>query len=212
MMADDRLARGTALAIGLGALIGMVPPLQNALARGDGLPDALWALLRFFTIVTNLMVAIVFLRIASGGRDAVKPIWLGCVVLAILLVGVVFNLVLGQMPQPSWWSRIGDSLHHHVAPLAVPLWWLIFARYGALGWRAPWLWSLYPLAYCAYILTRATLEPAGLPGRIPYFFMDAARLGWPTAIANMAAIAAGFVLAGHGLVVLDRALARRQRP
>lgn len=209
MSIPDRALRLSALAIGLGALVGMLPPLGKAMDGGEGLVAGLWGLLRFFTIWTNLLVALTFLAIAVRGRDAVAPFWLGGVVLAILLVGAVFNLLLGQIAQPSWWMRIGDSLHHHVAPLAVPLWWLVFARHGALGWRAPLWWALYPLGYSAYILIRAAIEPAGLPQRYPYFFLDVETLGWPLALLHMGGIAAGFVTAGYGLVALDRWLARR---
>lgn len=206
---NDRLARGTALAIALGALVGMLPPLGQAMERGDGVIAALWGLARFFTIWTNALVALVFGLIALRGRRAVAPVWLGAVVLAIMLVGLVFNLMLGQIAQPSWWMRIGDSLHHHAAPLAVPLWWLIFADHGKLGWRAPWLWALYPLGYSGYILVRAAMESPAAPRRYPYFFLDVDALGWAAALAYMAGIAAAFVLLGHGFVALDRWLARR---
>lgn len=187
----------------------MIPPLQNAIGRGEALGSAIWGLMRFFTILTNLLVAAVFGWIAMRGRGHISPLLLGAATLAIVLVGVVFNLVLGQMPQPTWWDRIGDSLHHHITPLAVPLWWLAFAQRGQLRWRAAWLWALYPLTYSVYILLRASQEPTGTRGRIPYFFMDWEKLGWSTAIINMAVIAAAFVIAGYGVVALDRWLARR---
>jgi hypothetical protein len=98
-------------------------------------------------------------------------------------------------------------LHHHAAPIIVPLWWFAFARHGALDWRAPLLWALYPLGYALYILVRAMTEGNAI---IPYFFMDVGRLGWFAALLNMAVIAAGFVLTGYGLLALDAYLARRQ--
>jgi hypothetical protein len=208
MIAGDRPARLWALAIGMGSLLGMIPPLIQAIGVHGGLLAGAWALLRYFTIWTNLLVGAVFLTIAWRGRDAVSPFVLGGVMLAILLVGVVFNLVLGQIPQPSWWLRIGDSLHHHVAPLAVPLWWLVFGCRGQLNARAPLLWALYPLIYSGYILVRAGLEPASLPRRYPYFFLDVETLGWPSALLHMGAISAGFILMGLAIVAIDRRLAR----
>lgn len=198
-----RLARILAALIALAALGAMAAPIANGLARGEGLGALVWGLLRFFTILTNLSVGVVFAQLAWRGRASVSPLVQGGVMLAIVLVGLVYNLVLTPMPQPNWWSALGDDMHHFWVPLAVPLWWLAFAPHGGLRWRDPLLWALYPLAYSAYAIARAELERAA----VPYFFMDVSALGWPQALANMAAIALAFVLAGLVAVLVDRRLA-----
>jgi hypothetical protein len=110
------------------------------LARGDGLLAPIWALLKMFTIITNLIVGLVFARIAWKGSDSVSPLVLGGTMLGILLVGIVFNLLLGQLPHQTIWYAIGDYTHHAVAPVAVTLWWAIFARHGSLRWSAAFVW------------------------------------------------------------------------
>lgn len=203
-----RLARLSAGLIAFAALAAMLPPIVNALGRGEGLGEAVWGLLRFFTILTNLIVAAVFVQLAWRGRHAVLPLVQGGVMLAIALVGLVYNFVLSPMPQPNLWSALGDDMHHFWVPLAVPLWWLVFAPHRRLRWSAPLLWALYPLAYSGYVLLRAAGEAPGTPLRYPYPFMDAEALGWATALGNMAAIAAAFVLAGLLAVAIDRKLPR----
>ncbi len=198
----DTAARWTAALIAVAALSAMVPPITNGLARGEGLVEMIWILLRFFTILTNLAVGIVWARLALRGREAVSPLVQGGVMLAIVLVGLVYNLVLEPMPQPNWWSALGDDMHHFWVPLAVPLWWLAFTPHRRLRWRAALIWALYPLAYCAYAISRAAIEGIA----VPYFFMDTAALGWPTALQNMAMIAAAFVAAGLIAVAVDRRL------
>lgn len=198
----DTAARWTAALIAVAALSAMVPPITNGLARGEGLVEMIWILLRFFTILTNLAVGIVWVRLALRGRDAVSPLVQGGVMLAIVLVGLVYNLVLESMPQPNWWSALGDDMHHFWVPLAVPLWWLAFTPHRRLRWQAALVWALYPLAYCAYAISRAAVEGIA----VPYFFMDTAALGWPTALQNMAMIAAAFVAAGLIAVAVDRRL------
>ena len=188
--------------IAVAALSAMVPPITNGLARGEGLVEMIWILLRFFTILTNLAVGIVWARLALRGREAVSPLVQGGVMLAIVLVGLVYNLVLEPMPQPNWWSALGDDMHHFWVPLAVPLWWLAFTPHRRLRWRTALIWALYPLAYCAYAISRAAVEGIA----VPYFFMDTAALGWPTALQNMAMIAAAFVAAGLIAVAVDRRL------
>lgn len=208
MVAADRTARALALMIALAALLAIIPPLANASAEHGGVLAGLWRLARFFTITTNLLVALVFARIANSGRGAVSPRVLAGTMLAIALVGVVFNLLLGGLPYRTVWDMLGDKTHHLIVPLAVPLWWLAYAPKGSLSWRAPLRWMLYPLAYSAYVMARAQFEIPGQPPRYPYFFMDPDRLGWPLALANLGAIALGFVAAGLGVVWLDRRLAR----
>lgn len=200
----DRLARLSAAVIALAALGAMAPPILNGLARGEGAGEVVWGLLRFFTILTNLAVGVIFARLAWRGRAAVSPLVQGGAMLAIVLVGLIYNLVLEPVPQPNWWSALGDDMHHFWVPLAVPLWWLAFAPHRALRWRDPLLWALYPLAYSAYAIARAAVEGGG----VPYFFMDVATIGWLAALANMAAIALAFVLAGLLAVALDRTLPR----
>lgn len=200
----DRLARLSAAVIALAALGAMAPPILNGLARGEAAGEIVWGLLRFFTILTNLAVGAIFALLAWRGRTAVSPLVQGGAMLAIVLVGLVYNLVLEPMPQPNWWSALGDDMHHFWVPLAVPLWWLAFAPHRQLCWRDPLVWALYPLAYSAYAIARAAVEGTG----VPYFFMDVATIGWSAALANMAAIALAFVLAGLLAVALDRKLPR----
>ncbi len=204
----DVQARLFAAIIAVGSFIGLIPPFQLALNDGMGVGGAMWHVLRAFTITTNTLIVCVFTAIALRGRTGVPPLLIGGTVLAILLVGIVFNIVLGQMPQLNWWTRLGDSLHHHVAPVIVPLWWLIYAPHGKLPRMAPLIWALYPLGYCVYSLTRAALQPDD-PGRFPYFFMNYEKLGWPAVLLNILGIGAGFVLVGWAVVALDRRLGKQ---
>lgn len=210
MAGCERGARFLAGLIAAAALLAMIPPLANSAAEHGGLLAGLWRLARFFTITTNLLVGLVFARIALAGRNSVSPIVIGGTMLAIVLVGVIFNLLLGALPYRTVWDMLGDKAHHLVVPIAVPLWWLAFAPKGYLHWRAPLLWALYPLAYSAYVIARAQMDDRSMPHRYPYFFMDPDMLGWPMALANMAAIALGFVATGLGVVWLDRRLGRKR--
>lgn len=209
MTTKEKSARISAGILAGAVLWAIWPPLGGAMARGEGLLEASWGLLRMFTIITNLLVGIVFARIAWRGSDSVSPVILGGVMLGIVLVGVVFNLLLKMLPHQTIWYAIGDNIHHVIAPIAVPLWWIVFARHGALRWTSPLLWALYPLSYSAYTIFRAQFAPVGtgIHARYPYFFMDPDLLGWPMALANMVVIALGFVLFGMAAVALDKMLA-----
>jgi hypothetical protein len=209
-MTRERLAHLTAGLIAAAVLWAIWSPLIGALERGESPLAAIWGLLRMFTIITNLLVGLIFARIAWRGTGSVSPLVLGGLMLGIVLVGVVFNLLLTMLPHRTIWYAIGDYVHHVAAPIAVPLWWPVFGRHGTLRWSSPLVWALYPLAYSAYTAVRAQFMPtgSGMHARYPYFFMDADVLGWPQALLNMAGIAVGFVLFGLVVVAFDKWLSR----
>jgi len=200
-MALSLPARFAAALIALAAWAGLAVQLQASMDISGSAGAALWAMLRYFTVLTNLLVALIFTGAALGRR--ISPFTYGGVTLAILLVGVVFALLLNGLVELSSGALLADVLMHRVTPLLVPLWWLAFAAKGGLGRRGPFLWMLYPLGYFAYALARA-----GLDGRYPYPFMDVGRIGWLQTGLNALEVAAGFLLAGLLLVWLDRRLAR----
>ena len=161
----------------------------------------LWILLRFFTILTNLLVAITMSAIAAGRR--VSPFVQGGVVLAIGLVGVVYGLLLRGLVQLSGAALLADFLLHLIVPLTATTYWLAFSPKIGLRWRDPLLWSLYPIAYFAYALTRGSID-----GIYPYPFMNLGELGLARTLLNAVAIALGFVVAGWVMVAVGRRFRR----
>jgi hypothetical protein len=178
-------------------------------AHADGpasWPAALWRLLGYFTITTNLLVGVVFTGVATRTGFGTPGLLAGTL-LNILLVGVVYGLLLQGLHKLTAGSQLANILLHRVTPTLVSAFWLAFVRKGTLTWRAPLLWALYPLGYLLYALGRGAIE-----GRYPYFFINVAQIGWLQTLRNSALIALGFVIAGEALVWLDRWLARRAKP
>lgn len=200
----SQLARIAAAIVAIIAWVGLGTQLQASLALvGDDVPVALWTMLFYFTVITNLLVALGFSWMALA--RPLPPFWLGGLVLAILLVGVVYNTLLQGLVELSGGALLADFLNHTLTPILVPLWWLVFARKGGLRWRDPWLWALLPLAYFPYGLLRA-----GPAGRYPYPFMDVGKLGWGQVGVNAAVIAVGFVVVGYVVVAVDRVMGGRR--
>lgn len=164
--------------------------------RHDDLLPTLWALARFFTIISNLALAMAMTSVASGKR--VSPLLLGGVTLAILLVGVVYRTLLAGLHPLSGLPLIANYLLHDLSPLAAIAYWLLFVPRGQLRWTAPWWWALFPLIYFFYVLGRGQFD-----GRHPYPFIDVGKLGWLQVALNAGGIAFGFILAGFVLVWID---------
>lgn len=165
--------------------------------------ETLWVLLRYFTVLTNLLVAVVMAGVALGSRRLSAPFLLGGITLSILLVGIVYMTLLRGMLELSGGALLADHLLHQLIPSLVPLWWLAFAPKGRLRWRDPLWWSVYPLAYFAYALARGAAE-----GKYAYPFIDVATNGLVATLVNALLIALGFLVAGALLVLIDARLER----
>jgi hypothetical protein len=158
--------------------------------------STLWVLARFFTIITNLLIALTMTLVALGRR--VSPLVLGGLTIAILLVGAVYGTLLHGLHHLTGAALVADTLLHKASPAAMALWWLFFAPRAKLRSSAPLWWSIYPTAYFAYAIARGKID-----GRYPYPFIDLARLGWLETALNAGGIALAFILAGFVLVWID---------
>ena len=190
------MPRLAAAIIAIVCWIGLGIQFSASYASHTDLISTLWSLGRFFTILTNLLVAVTMTWVAIGAKPSVS--FLGGVTLAIILVGVVYVTLLQGLRVLTGAHLIADTLLHKVSPVLMALWWLFFAPRAKLSWRDSLWWIAYPLAYLVYVLARGQLDH-----KYPYPFLDVAKIGWPQTALNIGGIALGFVLAGFLLVWID---------
>jgi len=176
--------------------VGLAVQLAATYGVQHDVTATLWVLARFFTILTNLLVAVTMTWVAIGRK--VSPEVLGGLTLALLLVGVIYMTLLRGLMHLNGAAHIADTLFHKVSPVLMALWWLLFAPRAKLRWSAPILWAVYPLGYLIYVLARGRMD-----GRYPYPFIDVGKLGWLQTALNVGGIALGFILAGFALVWID---------
>ncbi len=183
-------------------LLQLLLTLRLSLANGNGLLHGAWLYFAYFTVLTNLLVAVVASRGAlspDGGLDA--P-WRGGAVTAIALVGVGYHLLLRNLWNPQGAQWLADMLLHYATPLAALAWWLALPPRQRIDATAPLRWLLWPVAYAAYALARGAAT-----GFYPYPFIDASILGITRALLNAMGLMLAFVLAAYAL----RALAHWRR-
>ena len=154
-------ARTAAALLALIACIGLLIQFSATYDLKGSLPATLWALLWYFTITTNLLVAIVFTTLAAK-PSTIHPSLIACTTLNILLVGVIYALLLHGLNELSGGSAIANILLHMVTPILVPIFWLLFAPKGHLTRRDPLLWTIYPSATSPTHLSAAT-SPTATP-------------------------------------------------
>jgi hypothetical protein len=200
------MARILAAIVALIAWIGLAVQFRASYAVFHTVPSTLWAMVLYFTVIVNLLVAVVFTAMALGRSRLASPFRLGGVTIAILLVGIVYNTLLRGLVELSGGAALADLINHSVTPVTVTLFWIFVADKGHLGSRAPLHWAMLPLVYFAYALVRASFE-----GKYPYPFIDVAQLGWGRTLLNAAAIALVFVVMGSAMVWLDRRLSSHRR-
>ena len=175
---------------------GLAIQFSATYANQHDVVSTLWILVRFFTVLTNLALAIIMTWVAIGRR--VSPFLLGGITLAILLVGVVYMTLLRGLIELSGGALLADTLLHKVSPVVMALWWLFFAPRAKLKRSDPIWWAAYPLAYFIYALVRGHYE-----GKYPYPFMNLDRLGPVQTAINAGGIAMAFIIAGVALVWID---------
>lgn len=211
-LATGRACRVTAAAIALLAAAALALQYALLLEANRGALGVWMATLRFFsyfTILSNLLVALATIATAFGSRSrsagflARAGVRAG-IALYIAVTGMVYVLVLRHLWQPQgaqWWA---DVALHYATPLCYLAWWVLATPHGALGWRQLPRWLLFPLAYLAWIVFRQrAIEPWS-----PYPFLDLGEQSPAILLGNAGAILLLFLALGGVLLVADRLLGR----
>jgi hypothetical protein len=142
----------------------------------------------FFTVLTNLLVAIYFsvswLRPSGGlGRFFARPGVFTATAVYIVIVGLVYQLILRGIWHPTGLQRLVDELLHSVMPLYFLIYWFIVLPPKAVHWRQQFSWLIYPLVYLIFILLRGAVS-----NYYPYPFVDVMQLGYNQVLINCAAL------------------------
>ena len=83
-----------------------------------------WALLRYFTILTNAVVSYVLIMGAIRGHWRSFSLLTGAA-LWICLVGVIYHVMLSAGHNPAGLAGLTNHIHHTVVPLGTFLIWLL---------------------------------------------------------------------------------------
>lgn len=138
----------------------------------------------YFTILTNLVVAICFTILFSSTNSKLGK-WfsnaktLTAINVYIFIVGLVYNVALRGIYIPVGYEKIADELLHVVMPLAFLIFWIFFVDKSSLKLKNAFSWLIYPLLYLVYTLIRGYFVK-----QYPYFFIDANKLGATEILIN----------------------------
>jgi len=153
-----------------------------------------WALLRFFTILTNALVSVVLIRAAKRGQWSSFSLLTGCTVW-IALVGIIYHLLLAADHNPTGMAAVTNHVHHTLVPIGTFLIWLFTRQRQSIAWSKPFMWLIFPLGYNVYMLIRGHFD-----GLYPYEFSNPHAIGWQQFLYNQLGLLAVFLAFGFGFM------------
>lgn len=172
------------------------------------------ALLKFFsyfTIMTNILVAVCFtvlyLNKASKWNSWFsKPTVLTASTVYILIVGAVYNLVLRSTNHPHGLGILADELLHSVMPIYFLFFWIKYVPKGNLSYKNAKMWLIYPVLYLIYTLVKGIFVH-----QYPYFFMDVYKIGYFAVMVNSAVLFLIFFSLFYLFIWIDKRIAKNQK-
>lgn len=173
-------------------------------SKANPLPEILARYFTYFTILTNLLVAVcctaMWLSPASRwGRFFAGASTRTALAVYILVVGLIYNVVLRFLWQPQGLQRVVDELLHSVIPVLFVLHWFLFVAGERLPLKSLWPWLIYPLVYIVVVLIRGAFS-----GFYPYPFIDVKQIGMQQALINAVGVAAIFILLSLLFIAISR--------
>ncbi len=161
----------------------------------------------FFTILSNLFGAGVFLALAVRRRDETSvtiDLLRGGSVVYLSVTFIVFALLLSGSDVDLALPWV-DTVLHKVFPIVVVLDWLIDPPANRLTLRQGLIWLSYPLVWIVYTLIRGPIA-----GWYPYPFLDPAHGGYGSVALYCVAILILMTLACAATVAVGTALGGRR--
>jgi len=172
--------------------------------------------LSYFTVQSNILVALVFTLAAArawSARRPLPPLVTGGTLLFIVTTGLVYHLILASASSPfsmtgevatlTGWPALANQILHTAVPIAALLDWLLLTSPPPLALRHAPVWLLYPLAYLAFSLARGELLPSGTTARYLYPFLDVDQHGYKGVLGNALLLGLAIYALSLLLITLD---------
>ncbi len=182
--------------------------LTSRMEGGDSLFGALAFLFTFFTVLTNLMMALCYVAALTnwgwlGWWN--RPLARGLTVGSIVMVSVYYIFFLSDLEALTGIDNLLNIHMHYLAPWLFVLWWLLTPPHGALRFVDVVRMLLYPLGYVIVVMIRGMLVH-----EYPYPVLNVERLGYGPFALGCLGMLIGFVVIYALTVLIDRWLGRRQ--
>ncbi len=170
------------------------------LNRDTSVGEVVFRFFTFFTILTNILVAVMFSsKAARTDTRFNSPSTCTAITVYITVVGLTYNVLLRQLWEPQGMQWVVDELLHTIVPIYCVIYWIAFIPKADLRFRPIPSWMIYPAVYLAIILLRGHFS-----GWYPYPFTDVGQFGYPQVLINCAGITLLFIVLSFLYVWLGR--------
>ena len=181
----------------------------NASSLGFTKPEATARFFSYFTILSNIMVAVSTTAFFLFPRSKMsnffkKPFIISAITVYIFMVGVGYNLLLRGTWNPQGWHRVSDEIMHVVDPILFVLYWYFFVPKKSLQSKYVVLWVAWPAVYSVFMLIRGAID-----GFYPYSFLDPYKLGYPKMLLNMVGVGIAFIVTGFLFIQFGKWMEKR---
>ena len=168
--------------------------LAFAISAGRGIVVATVTYFRYFTVLTNLGVAILMTVAALAlwrRRAPPDSRWFRGALVYMIVTCITYELLLRRLWSPQGLQFWTDLAFHDIQPALTLIFWVTAAPKRDLHWRDLPILLPYPIIYFALALV---IGARG--GGYPYDFLDVTALGYPRVITIGLAFLAVFLLIG----------------
>lgn len=209
--------------IAVGLVGAFVVNVARERGRLDSTPDRIVSFVAFFTVVSNICVAVTTgaLAIRPQRSSEVFHVFRLLGVVAITVTGVVHWLALSELGHLSGWDLAVDTILHSVSPILAVVGWLAWGPRAHLTPRIAML-SVVPAVLWLMSVLALGMIMRDRHGRqyYAYPFMDVQAHGYAVALGRCGLVAALFVALAFGALLVDgqlpgdraSAMSRARRP
>jgi hypothetical protein len=185
-LGGEIMKKYASIVIGIVASLGvLILVLDTAFDEGSNLWNGL-ALFKYFTLQSNLIVAVYFM---IAGFGLIEKDWfhrlLGGVTVYVTVTLVVFIVFLEGTYQHTGWGIVSNILAHYLSPILTISFLVYFRKEYMFSYGDILTWMLYPISYVLFMTIFGTLT-----GDYIYPFFQIPEVG-----------VGGFLLMVGGLVV-----------
>jgi hypothetical protein len=194
------------------AFVGLGLEIVTAATAGggyfDSAPSRVFNLLFYFTIESNIIIAVTTLLLAIRVRRwsaLFRYFWLAGIV-SILITGIVYHAVLARNAHFVGVGAVANQLLHTAVPVLALVGWLVFGPRNRFTWSLVALSLVHPAVFLAVTLVRGAMIDW-----YPYPFLEVDQLGYARIALNSAVLALLFVAFAVAATLTDRIILRRTR-
>lgn len=198
----------TALIVWFGLGLQFYISTRQYMAQGRSVVGAIVQILSFYTIQTNMLIAVALTAIlikpaSAWGRFFSRASVLTAITVYIIIVGLVYAVILKGIWEPKGLFKLTDDLLHTVSPVVFVVFWLVFVPKENIKWQRILSWAIFPFLYLIYSLIRGSIT-----GDYPYDFINARMISYQQIAINSGLVLIAFLAISAAFIAISRLLNR----